>query len=227
MSRERPGPECAIPPADPGARPQFFDPARPLARELDLGIADGFTLAAVGDCVTSRPLSGYLRDPGFATVIERVTSADVRYGNLETVIADIRTFRGYPQASDADWALLGQPGVAGDLASLGFQLLSRANNHALDWGIEGMRETSRWLDAVGLVHAGTGERRGLARAPRYLEAPQGRIALVSFTSSYRPTSDALPDRGAAPGRPGVSALGVSPIELVPQALFDALKATPG
>ncbi|MGH3190695.1 MAG: CapA family protein [Streptosporangiaceae bacterium] len=217
----------AIPSADPGARPEFFDPHRPLARELTMGVTDAFTLAAVGDCVVSRPMSGYLRDQGFASVMKLVTSAGVRYANLETVIFDINAFRGHPYSFDADWPLVSHPWVAEDLAALGFQVLSRANNHALDWGIEGMRETSRWLDAVGLVHAGTGERRGLARAPRYLEAPQGRIALVSFTSSYRPTSDALPDRGAAPGRPGVSALGVSPIELVPQALFDALKATPG
>ncbi len=216
----------SVPPPDPGARPQFLDPARPLARELELGITDGFTLAAVGDCVISRPLSRYLRDPGFAAVMEQVTAADVRFGNLETVIADIGTFRGYPQAPGADWALLGGPGVAADLASLGFQLLSRANNHALDWGIEGMRETSRWLNSAGIVHAGTGEHRGLARAPSYLETPHGRVGLVSFTSSFGPAADALAPRDAAPGRPGVSALRVSSIEQVPQPLFDMLRALP-
>jgi poly-gamma-glutamate capsule biosynthesis protein CapA/YwtB (metallophosphatase superfamily) len=214
-----------IPSADPGARAKYFDRNRPLGRELTMGVSDPFTLAMAGDCVVSRPMSGYLRDPGFAAVMEVMTSADVRYGNLETVIFDIDGFGGYPYSFDADWPLVSHPRVAEDLASLGFQVLSRANNHALDWGIEGMRETSRWLDAAGLVHAGTGERRGLARAPRYLETPQGRIALVSFTSSYRPTSDALPPRGAAPGRPGVSALGVTPVERVPRALFDALQAT--
>ena len=53
---------------------------------------------------------------------------------------------------------------------MGFSIVSRANNHALDWGIEGLHETSRWLDEAGIVHAGAGETRGLARAPQYFES---------------------------------------------------------
>lgn len=32
---------------------------------------------------------------------------------------------------------------------MGFSMLSRANKHSLDWGLEGMRETSRLLDEAG------------------------------------------------------------------------------
>ena len=51
-----------------------------------------------------------------------------------------------------------------------FHVFSRANNHALDWGLEGMRESSRWLDSAGLVHAGVGESLGKARAAAYFES---------------------------------------------------------
>jgi len=101
-----------------------------------------------------------------------------------------------------------------DLRDLGFDLVSRANNHALDWGVEGMRETSRRLDDAGLVHAGVGENREQARAARYLETPLGRVGLVSIASTFRDYSDALPPHGAAPGRPGVNALHVSRTVLV-------------
>lgn len=185
---------------------------------------DGFTFVAVGDCISSRPLAATMAgDPDLARVIDLVHSADLRYGNLETTIVDLDTFTGSPYSWDADWTLASQPRVAHDLADLGLQLVSRANNHALDWGVEGMLETSRRLDDAGIVHAGVGRHAGLARAPRYLELPQGRVGLVSFASTYRPTSEALPFLRAAPGRPGVSALAVETAHVVSRELFAALE----
>ena len=201
------------PAAQPGeAKPQpgkkrFFDPRRPIEAELRTSILDGFTLAAVGDCITSRPLAPLLkRDAGFAAVVRLLREADAAFGNFETVAVDVRSTRATPQGGTDDWTLLSLPEVAKDLRALGFDLLSRANNHALDWGIEGMRESSRLLDEAGLVHAGAGEDRGQARAPRYFESEMGRVGLVSFASSFRDLADALPARAAAPGRPGLSAL---------------------
>src|SRR2546425_833373 len=198
-------PESAPAPVKPPS--QFFDPRRPPERELLTGIADGFTLAAVGDCIISRPLSPMLaHDAGFAAVVRVLRDADAAFGNFETSAIDIRAFKGSPQAWNGDWALVAPPEVARDLKSLGFDLLSRANNHALDWGIEGMRETDRFLDEAGLVHAGTGEDRAAARAARYFETERGRIGLVSMASTFPEFAEALPPRGQAPGRPGVNSL---------------------
>jgi poly-gamma-glutamate synthesis protein (capsule biosynthesis protein) len=184
-----------------------------------------FTFVAVGDCIMSRPLAVTVAaDPEFARVIALLRSADLRYGNMETTIVDLDAFTGSPYSWDADWTLTSHPGVARDLAELGLHLVSRANNHALDWGPDGMFETSRRLDGAGIVHAGVGRHGGLARAPRYLELPQGRVGLVSFASTFRPTSEALPFWGAAPGRPGVSPLAVETTQLVERELFAALTA---
>jgi len=201
------------------ARPQptqgKFDPRRPPARELETRIGEGFTLAAVGDLITSRPLSPLLaHDSGFAAIVDVLRGADAAFGNFENTAIDMRTFDGYPYAGRGDWALVAAPEVPADLRDLGFDLVSRANNHALDWGVEGMRETSRRLDDAGLVHAGVGENREQARAARYLETPLGRVGLVSIASTFRDYSDALPPHGAAPGRPGVNALHVSRTVLV-------------
>lgn len=43
-----------------GPDPSVFDPHRPPERELETSVADGFTLAAVGDCITQRPLAPLL-----------------------------------------------------------------------------------------------------------------------------------------------------------------------
>jgi poly-gamma-glutamate synthesis protein (capsule biosynthesis protein) len=201
----------------------LFDPKRPLDRELQMSTADGFTLAAVGDCIISRPISQYgERDKAVAGVLKLLEESDATYGNLETTILDVRNFRGYPYSWDGDWTLASDPAVARDLAAMGFDLFSRANNHVMDWGIEGMRETGKWLDQNGLVHAGAGENEGIARSPQYFESGKGRIAIVSMASTFRPTTNALSPRGASPGRPGISGLTVKKITVVPKNVMSDL-----
>jgi poly-gamma-glutamate capsule biosynthesis protein CapA/YwtB (metallophosphatase superfamily) len=214
-------------PADPVVKnSRSFDAKRPIAHELQTDVPSGFTVGAVGDLIISRPLSQYSeRLPGFKAVLDVLHASDVLYGNLETTIFDARNFAGAPYSWDGDWTNSSVPPVAKDLRAMGFSIVSRANNHSLDWGLEGMRETSRLLDEAGLIHAGIGEDRGLARAPQFLETPRGRIALVSIASTFRPTTDALPREGAAPGRPGLSALRVTRTVVVPDAAMRALAQT--
>lgn len=182
------------------------DSRRPLGAELEIGVSDGFRLAAVGDCIISRPISQLAGgDKGFAGVIDLLGNADVVCGNLETPILRSDLDGAFPCSDAGDWTLRAESSVAGDLAAMGIRLVARANNHALDWAPAGMRETGRLLEASGISHAGTGEHRGAARAASYLETGGGRVAMLSVTTTFRQTTDALPPRGAAPGRPGVSA----------------------
>src|SRR5436190_16810077 len=59
-----------------------------------------------------------------------------------------------------------------------------ANNHALDWGYEGLSETLRILDAVGVKHAGAGNDSEDAAAPAVLNVPgKCRVLLFSFGST--------------------------------------------
>ncbi len=213
-------------PSDPIVRDLAqFDAKRPVAQELQTNVPDGFTVAAVGDLIISRPVSQYAQTlPGFGAVLTRFRQASVVYGNLETTIFDVRHFSGAPYSWDGDWTNAALPSVARDLGTMGFGVVARANNHALDWGIDGMRETSRWLEEAGIVHAGVGETRGLARAPQYLETPHGRVALVSLASTFRPTTDALPPQGATPGRPGVNALHLTTVAELPPAAMKTLAA---
>lgn len=214
-------PAAGLPPV-PAPTP-LYDPRRPPERELENSIADGFTLAAVGDCIILHPLSPLLkRDAPFAAVVKILRDASVTFGNFETTAVDLGAFKGHPFPGKDDWALVGDPEVTKDLKLFGFDLLSRANNHALDYGIEGMRETSRWLDEAGLIHAGTGESRAEARAPRYLQTEFGRVALVSMASTYSDEAVAMPPAGRAPGRPGLSALRTTKTTLVTEPMMRAL-----
>lgn len=190
---------------------------------MRINVPNGYTFGAVGDLIISRPLTQYRqRLPGFGEVLNILRSVDSLYGNLETTLFDAHQFKGSPFSWDGDWTNSASPDVAADLKSMGFSVLSRANNHSLDWGLEGMRETSMHLNAAALSYAGVGEDRGRARAPGYTEGVKARVALVSIASTFRPTSDALPSEGATPGRPGLSALHVVRTVILPPEAFASM-----
>lgn len=203
-------------------QPASQPPPRDPARELAISVADGFTLAAVGDCIIARPIS-QTKDAAFAGVASLLRDADATFGNFEGSAFDIRRFKGYPQAEFGGVWIIGVPEVAKDLRSLGFDLMSRANNHATDWGPEGMRLTSQVLDEAGIVHAGVGEHRAAARAGRAVDTPKGRIGLVSMASTFTPLSRSAPPVGEAPGRPGVNALRTTRYSLVTREELQVLR----
>jgi poly-gamma-glutamate capsule biosynthesis protein CapA/YwtB (metallophosphatase superfamily) len=216
--------ESRFGPADPVVKDSAqLDPKRPIEMELEASVPDGFSAVAVGDLIISRPLSQHAqRLPAFSAVLDILRGANVAFGNLETTIFDPRRFEGAPYSWDGDWTNASVPAVAGDLKVMGFDIVGRANNHSQDWGLEGMRETARWLDEAGIPHAGAGDPHRVARAPAYFESPQGRVAVVSFASTFRPTSESLPPAASAPGRPGLSALHVQETAQVPRSTVEAL-----
>ena len=125
-----------------------------------------------------------------------------------------------------DWTIAGEPHAIEDLRALGFSLVGRANNHAMDRGPAGMRTTGRLLDVAGVVHAGAGEDLARARAPRFLETSRGRVALVSATTSPSPAdvAPALDAFAGLPPRPGVHAIRLRASVTVPPEAHAALRA---
>ena len=65
------------------------------------------------------------------------------------------------------------PRFAKDLQWLGLNLFACANNHAFDFGENGVLTNIRYLDETGLVHSGTGRHLAEASAPGYLNTPKG------------------------------------------------------
>lgn len=168
-------------------------------------IADGFTFAAVGDLIVAQPESAN-PNPGFQAALKVLRGASVAFGNFEGTALDVARFAGHPQAENGGTAIVDSPAVPADVKKMGFGMVSRANNHSTDWGVEGMEQTDRLLDKAGVVHAGTGRTLAAARGAGYLETRWGRVALVSMAASFTPMSRAGNPLGEVPGRPGVDAL---------------------
>jgi len=192
-------------------------------------LAQDFTLMTAGDLIISRPVSQLARGGAFpparelAETIALLGDADVTIGNMETTIQDIRRFSGHPYSWDGDWMLRAEPAVAADLKRMHFDMVGTANNHALDWGVEGMRETAVHLDRAGLIRGGTGATARDAGSAGFFESRAGRVGLIALVSTFRPTTNALdPDAGAPSGRPGVNGLKVVPTLLVDATAYRAL-----
>lgn len=203
---------------DPNLRGDSYDTAGSIATN----VSDGFTMVAVGDLIATRMLTKG-QHPGFGDIVKILHDADVTFGNMETNIFDIRSFKGSPQAEYGGAYHVSLPELGSDLKAMGFNLVSYANNHTFDWGVEGMRETIRALDQNGIVHAGAGENLAQASAARFLETARGRAALVSFASTFSPMSRAADPAGEAPGRPGVNPLRLAKSIVVPAEMLESLK----
>lgn len=136
---------------------------------------------AVGDIMldgTARPVlaeNGY--DYPFAQVKRFFAGAQVVFGNLEGPLTD----RGTPER-DKTYIFRSPPDkVSAALQRTGFTVVSLANNHTLDYGADGLAQTTEVLDRVGIAHAGAGANLAAARRPAILEAGGKRIAVLAYS----------------------------------------------
>ena len=175
-------------------------------------------LVFAGETMLSRGLSPFT-EPDSLALVELIRDADMAFTNLETTVRTrdegTATFtRGTPMTT--------YPSLLADLKWMGFNLVSTANNHAVDYGTEGVRATIRHLRRERLCFAGTGANLAEALAPGYLDTPAGRIGLVAATSQLKQGEQAADQRPDAAGRPGVNALRFTTDYTVDDAAFAAL-----
>jgi poly-gamma-glutamate capsule biosynthesis protein CapA/YwtB (metallophosphatase superfamily) len=161
-----------------------------------------FSMALTGDAIITRRLSVY-REPAFLELMELIRGADMAFVNLEVLFHD---YEPWPAHQSGGTYMRADPALARELVWAGFDIVSMANNHTGDYGVEGMRLTQKYVEEAGLVHAGTGENLYEAREAKFLETHGGRVALISVASTFPAHSVASKPKGAVRGRPGLSPL---------------------
>jgi len=156
-----------------------------------------FSLAVAADLVPSRKLPQGQDGPvGFQETVTHLAEADVTFGNLEIPLAD----GGHPREKFI--AFHASPKVAEDLPGLGFKVLSLANNHSLDYGVEALEETMTALDNAGIRHLGAARDLEAAEEPVIVEVAGGTVGFLAW-------SCLLPSGAAASvDRPGLAPLHV-------------------
>jgi poly-gamma-glutamate capsule biosynthesis protein CapA/YwtB (metallophosphatase superfamily) len=172
-----------------------------------------------------------VEDAGFRQISRLFQQGRVSFANQEGSLFDLQSFPGYPSAENGGGYPVAPAIVAQDLRNFGITLVSKANNHATDWGAEGLVATLKSLAAAGIVQAGSGLSDAQARAPAYIDTPNGRAALVSTASTFPPAAVAGPAverRGLiSRPRPGISALRVRQIRLISASQLATLRQIAG
>jgi len=84
-------------------------------------------------------------------------SADVAAGNLEGVLCDSGATDKI--MSEVCYAFRTPKSFTGRLKDAGYDFMSVANNHAYDFGLDGVKSTEHCLDSIGIAFAGIAGRR--------------------------------------------------------------------
>ena len=179
-----------------------------------------FAMALTGDAIITRKLSVY-KEPEFLDMIELIRSADVAFTNLEMLFHD---YEPYPMHSSGGTYMRAEPALVKELVWAGFDMVARANNHTGDYGVLGMRLTTKYVREAGLVQAGVGESLPEAREAKFLETARGRVALISCASTYPDFCRAGKTRGDMPARPGLSPLRFSTTYTATREQLDRMNA---
>jgi poly-gamma-glutamate capsule biosynthesis protein CapA/YwtB (metallophosphatase superfamily) len=111
-------------------------------------------------------------------------SADVAYANLEIPLTNAKTATPYKSAADIragnQFILKADPGHITGIKASGFDLLSTANNHGMDYGWKGLSQMIGLLNQAGIQHSGGGKDIAAAEQVAVYRLPSGyRVGLIA------------------------------------------------
>jgi poly-gamma-glutamate capsule biosynthesis protein CapA/YwtB (metallophosphatase superfamily) len=151
------------------------------------------SIFAVGDVFPDLPdgrAAFHALEPLFAT-------ADVVFGNCEGVYSDA------PEPAPTHKHFMCAPRERGAmLGAVGFDVMTLANNHMIDGGYAGLRDTIELLTAQGIAVTGAGADSDAATRPAIVERRGLRIGFLGFCTVHPVGYE------ARPSRPGLSSLRV-------------------
>jgi poly-gamma-glutamate synthesis protein (capsule biosynthesis protein) len=136
-------------------------------------------------------------DVAFETADPDVVMANVKNYAERSAIAFCNcewplTNRGEPWPGKAGRVVRSSPDKIGEYA--GFDVVSLANNHIMNYGSDGLIQTLEVLDAAGIRHCGAGRNRAEAHKPAVMEAAGRRVAFLAYTSVFAPGFEATDER---------------------------------
>ncbi len=154
------------------------------------------TIAAVGDVMMHSSIQKVAVKKGnnydflFEKVSPYLGSADITFANLETPIDHSSGVSGYPRFN-------ARPELVGSLKKVGVEVVSLANNHIMDQGVQGLKNTLYNLHKAGVTYVGVGRTKHEAAKITYRKAHGLRIAFLAYT--YNSNKHLPPGRPSAPG----------------------------
>lgn len=141
-------------------------------------------VTGVGDMIFNEQISK-LPELYHQQLFRLMQEADIAYGNLEFSINE------HPEAQRPFYNFRAPMDFAWEVAAIGINLVSMANNHALDFGPEGLKDCLKALDHAQITYAGAGLTLAAAHEPGTMrvQSQKTKFALLSYmrywTQKYR------------------------------------------
>lgn len=162
---------------------------------------DYVTLTAVGDIMlgwgVEERIKGWSGGYPFESVAPILQSSDITFGNLEAPLTteSKKAVWDYTKILDKPVIIDGKtygrsiyckadPVAAERLSHAGFNVLSLANNHIMDYGEEGLNETLDTLIQCNIKTVGAGRNLSEARKPVIFEVNGVNIGILAYCDTY-------------------------------------------
>ncbi len=137
-------------------------------------------IQAVGDVMLGGRWEQQVARDGYFHPFERIApelrKADVTLVNLEAPL----TVRG-KEFTSKKYRFRVRPSAATALKKAGITTVTLANNHSMDYGAEGLRDTLLQLDKSGIGHVGAGENLAAARKPVVYDIRGAKVAILGYS----------------------------------------------
>lgn len=158
--------------------------AHPLSAQEECQTAGKLSLLFIGDIMghdeqiasaRNSETGNYEYDDVFRYVRDEISEADIAVANLEVTLGG-SPYKGYPAFSSP-------ASLASACMNAGIDVLATANNHSVDRGKQGILNTIRRLDSLGIRHTGTFAD-SISRdtlSPMIIERNGISIALLNYT----------------------------------------------
>ncbi len=173
----------------------------PLSKGGHRGVEEEFavSLIAVGDVMIGGHVKEFTDQFGFGYPFEitRVilAGADLTFCNLEGPLST----KGIKE-ENKEFAFRTNPKAAEGLANAGFDVVSLANNHIMDYGQDALFETIAHLEKNNIKGIGAGKDLSSSRKPALFEVNGVTIAFLAYAFTFPLHFYAEPDKpGSAPG----------------------------
>jgi len=164
-------------------KPKVIEITSPPAPEVPKTI----TLFLVGDIMMDRGVEYMIKKEGggdfrfpFLKIAKDLKEADILFGNLESPISDKGTKVGSIYSFRTD------PKAIEGLTFAGFNILSLANNHALDYGRDAFEDTLKRLKESNINYVGAGFNENEAYSPIVKEINGIKIGFLAYTNLGSP-----------------------------------------
>ena len=140
------------------------------------------SLIAVGDISYSRGVERVVKREDnilypFLQIQDYFHGADLVFGNLETPIIEGREIGEY------EMIFRSNPGTELALKQTNFTIVSLANNHTLNFGEQGIKNTIELLKKAGIKYIGAGENTQEANQPVFIEKKGIKFAFLAYNDS--------------------------------------------